>query len=367
MKRIQLLIITCLIGLCASAQSPMLGEIRVIAGNAVPAGWALCNGQTLSIATHSYLYTIIGTTYGGDGISTFAVPNLCGRVPMGAGQGTGLSSYSTGNMGGSTTITYTTANLPSHTHTVTTKNSNDAANADTPSGTLPASTSSNAYAASADGSMASGSLSLTVGSTGSGAAQNNMQPYLGLNYIIAIDGLYQSADEPYIGEIRLYAGSTIPSYWHACDGSSLTTAYYQYVYALIGTTYGGTATTFNLPDLRSRIPISQGTNSSVTYVRGTKSGEESQTLTTDQMAAHSHIVATTSNVYNGIGDSDTPIGNYPAINPQRGNEFTTTSSSTTSSTVTSGATGSGTAVSNVQPYCTIQYIICTSGLFPSRE
>lgn len=367
MKHFYFIIIACLISLSAPAQM-MLGEIRVFAGSSLPSyGWVLCDGRTLSVSSYSSLFTILGTTYGGDGITTFAVPNLCGRVPVGAGQGTDLLNYSLGLNGGSATITYTAANLPAHTHTVTINGSADAADADTPVGTLPATTSSNAYTTTADGSMAAESFSVTVGSDGSGAAQNNMQPYLGLNYMIAIYGSYQIAEEPYLGEIRLYAGSTIPTGWLACDGSSLSILQNQSLYTLLGTTYGATSSTFNLPDLRSRIPINRGTNSSVNYEQGTTGGEESQTLTEAQMAVHSHTTTASMQVYSGVGNANTPIGNYPAINPQRGNEFTTTTtSSSTTATVTSEEIGSGAPVSNLQPFCTIQYIICTSGNIPSR-
>lgn len=368
MKRFYFNILVCLISLNTMAQTPMLGEIRVFAGNYAPSGWALCNGQMMSVSNYQALYSILGTSYGGNGSSTFALPNLCGRVPMGAGQGSGLSNYALGSTGGSSTITYTVANLPAHSHTITINGSADAANSDTPKGALPATTGSNSYATSANGSMASGTLSVTVGADGGNAPQNNMQPYLGLSYIIALQGIYQGADQPYLGEIRLYAGSIIPDGWHACDGSSIQTMQNQALYSLIGTTYGGTSTAFCLPDLRSRVPINQGANAGIAYVEGTNGGEESQTLTQAQMAKHTHTATAVMQVYSGIGNANTPIGNYPAINPQRGNEFTTTTtSSSTLTTIATNATGSGMAVSNVQPYCTIQYIICTSGgIYPSR-
>lgn len=365
MKRIYIIIIAFSISLSAMAQQ-MVGEIRVFAGNYAPQGWLMCNGQTVSIGTYSMLFSLIGTTYGGDGISTFALPNLCGRVPVGIGQGTGLQNYPLGSTGGSTTITYAEKNLPPHTHTVTLTTGNDAGNADTPVNTLPATTNSMAYSPESNTSMAYGTLSVTVGSTGTGSAQNNMQPYTGINYIIAEQGLYQMADDPYLGEIRLYVGSTVPNYWLPCDGRSLPVMSNSALYSLLGNSYGGNSTNFNIPDLRGRVPVSQGTSSGM-YPVGNKGGEETQILTSTQMTLHTHSATAAMQVYSGVGDSNTPNGTYPAVNPQRGNEFT--GSGTNNSVlgnVNTYISGAGFPVSNIQPYCALQYIICTQGIFPSR-
>ena len=97
---------------------PFLGEIRLFGGNFAPQGWALCNGQLLSISQNTALFSILGTTYGGDGIQTFALPNLQGRVPIHWGQGAGLSAYNLGQSGGSENVTLLVNQIPAHSHLV---------------------------------------------------------------------------------------------------------------------------------------------------------------------------------------------------------------------------------------------------------
>src|ERR1700756_1809447 len=96
--------------------SPYVGEIRMFGGNFAPAGWAFCNGQLMPISENETLFQLIGTTYGGDGQSTFGLPNLQSRVPIHMGQGSGLSSYNIGQSGGVETVTLTTQQIPTHNH-----------------------------------------------------------------------------------------------------------------------------------------------------------------------------------------------------------------------------------------------------------
>ena len=168
--------------------TPFLGEVRVFAGSFAPAGWVLCNGQLLSIPANTALYSLLGTAYGGDGVTTFAVPDLRGRAPLHAGQGPGLSNYVRGQIGGAETVTLTTASLPSHTHPAGGSTANGAA--DTPAGGVPARAPSAIplYGASADTNLAPGA----VASAGGGQAHNNMQPFLALNFIIATAGIFPS-------------------------------------------------------------------------------------------------------------------------------------------------------------------------------
>src|SRR5881275_2916091 len=98
--------------------NPFVAEIRIFAGNFAPVGWALCDGQLLPISQNTALFSLLGTMYGGDGISTFALPNLQGRVAMHQGTGTGLSSYVQGEFGGAETIALTTAQIPKHRHSL---------------------------------------------------------------------------------------------------------------------------------------------------------------------------------------------------------------------------------------------------------
>lgn len=177
--------------------TPMMGEIRMFAGNFAPRNWAFCQGQILSIVQNSALFSILGTTYGGNGQTTFALPDLRGRVPVGTGIGPGLPSMTQGDIGGNQNQTLTVLNLPSHNHAVT-----GSVSASTSLGTLTGPGSGAVPAASnqrnaqyAPGGSADTSLpmdSLTTGLTGNSTPVSVMQPYLGMNYIIALEGIYPS-------------------------------------------------------------------------------------------------------------------------------------------------------------------------------
>ncbi|HSM88281.1 MAG TPA: tail fiber protein [Candidatus Limnocylindrales bacterium] len=169
-----------------------LSEIRIFGGNFAPAGWALCNGQLMPISQNTALFSLLGTTYGGDGRSTFALPNLQGSAPLGAGQGPGLSLRSLGETGGEKTVTLLATEMPSHTHI---------AQAD-PSGGGSAVPTNNTwgasggrgrpgapYAPSSAGSNVQMSANATA-VTGSGLPHNNMPPYLCMTFIIALQGIF---------------------------------------------------------------------------------------------------------------------------------------------------------------------------------
>lgn len=160
---------------------PLIGEIRLFGFNFAPRGWALCDGQLLPIAQHPSLFSILGTTYGGDGSTSFALPDLRGRVPVHRGAGIAL-----GQQGGSETVTVTLTELATHTHTV---------NASSALGTTHA-LSDQVLARSNDGPLYSGTAPVAtmspsaIESTGGGDAHENMQPYLTISYCIALEGSF---------------------------------------------------------------------------------------------------------------------------------------------------------------------------------
>lgn len=164
---------------------PFIGMITMFGGNFAPRGWAMCNGQLLPISSNSALFSILGTTYGGDGVSTFGLPDLRGRAPVHAGQGPGLSNYALGEKTGTEAVTLTTAQIPSHTHAV--QGNDEPPNAQSPRNGLlgGADIYNNRPAESAMDASA-------VTSTGGGQAHSNIQPVLAVNYIIALEGLYPS-------------------------------------------------------------------------------------------------------------------------------------------------------------------------------
>lgn len=170
---------------------PYLGEIRLFPFNFAPRGYAFCAGQIMSISQNTALFSIIGTTYGGNGQSTFALPDLRGNLPVGQHQGPGLSNYDLGQMGGSTTVNLLTGNLPAHNHPAI--GTNNPANEPSPVG--------HAWAADGAGitmqfTPISGSplqsMSPALGNAGGGQPHNNLQPFLALNYCIALQGAFPS-------------------------------------------------------------------------------------------------------------------------------------------------------------------------------
>lgn len=157
--------------------TPYLAEIRIFTFNFAPQGWAMCNGQLLPINQNQALFALLGTTYGGNGTNTFALPNLQGKVPMHVGNGMVL-----GQTGGEATHVLSTAEIPSHTHTVMASSSSPSQGM--PSGNLWAAGNS-AYNTTADTSLSPSAIS-TVG----GQAHENRSPYLTLNFCIAMSGIF---------------------------------------------------------------------------------------------------------------------------------------------------------------------------------
>jgi microcystin-dependent protein len=164
---------------------PFVGQIMAAGFNFAPLGWALCDGQLLPISQNTALFSLLGTQFGGDGKSTFALPNLQGRVPLNFGQGPGLSNYSIGESGGSETVTLLQSEIPSHSHTVAPLASDDERTTDHPSGAYP--TAGGIYASTPDGNAPMGS---TPSSVAGGSSHNNLQPYVVLNYVIAQQGIF---------------------------------------------------------------------------------------------------------------------------------------------------------------------------------
>jgi microcystin-dependent protein len=171
-----------------------LGEIRIFPFDFAPIQWAMCNGQLMAITQNAALFSILGTTYGGNGTSTFGLPNLQGRVPVCAGQGRGLSLYDLGQFGGAQSHTLNNTEIPSHNHNIN-------ADADPGTSTSPAGAiyrrgqipgGSNPTAVAAYSTQAPDVIMdpNTLGITGGNQAHNNMMPYLTLNFCIALNGVF---------------------------------------------------------------------------------------------------------------------------------------------------------------------------------
>ena len=242
-----------------AGSAAFLGQVATFAGDFVPSGWMPADGQLLSIASNTALFSLLGTTYGGDGVSTFALPDLQGRVAVGADGAIPL-----GTTFGQESTTLTVAQLPPHDHTL-------------PSGGV-------------------------TGMTGGGQPVTNDQPSLALTYLIALNGIYPShgggggfdPSLPTLGEITEFAGNFAPSGWAFADGQLLFISANTALFSLLGTTYGGNGTTtFALPDLDGRTLIGAGSFDGTNYVLGGVYGGDDTTLTVADLPAHDHSLPVT--------------------------------------------------------------------------
>ena len=235
------------------------GEITMFAGYYVPTGWGLCDGSALNIADNPNLFDAIGTNYGGDGVTTFKLPDLRGRTPVGIGQRPGGSAYALGQTNGAHTVTLTTNQLPTHTHP-----------------------------------FAGGNTVSTGGNTGF----DNRQPTLAMKWLVSSGGgVPTSSPPPWPGELRLIAGNAASGLgsqqWLAADGTLLPIGSFTYFFSLVYTNYGGNGnSSFAVPDLRGRVAVGQGQGPGTSsYVPGQFAGQEFVALTTNQMPAHTHSVS----------------------------------------------------------------------------
>jgi microcystin-dependent protein len=168
---------------------PFVGEVRMFSGNFAPLGWAFCNGAVLPISQNTALFSLLGTSYGGDGRSTFALPNLQGAFPShaGAGAGPGLSPRSVGETGGSAAVTLTAAQLPAHGHGL---EAVSAATTGTPGNTVSLAPTSNGSALYRAPDVYLNTAPSDMGSSGGSGAHANLPPYLAVSFIIALQGIF---------------------------------------------------------------------------------------------------------------------------------------------------------------------------------
>jgi microcystin-dependent protein len=164
---------------------PFLGQITIVGFNFAPRGWAQCNGQILPIAQNTALFSLLGTTYGGNGQTTFALPDLRSRVPIHVGQGPGLSSYALGQAAGTETVTLNINQMPTHNHLMGASSEEGAPSS--PSGQVPA--KGGIYGPAPDGTVMNPTV---ITNTGGSQPHENIQPYLTLNFCIALEGIFPS-------------------------------------------------------------------------------------------------------------------------------------------------------------------------------
>ena len=248
-------------GAVSSADGPYLGEIRCVTFDSLT-DFLPCDGRLLPLSQNTALFSLFGTTFGGDGRTTFALPDLRGRVPVGVSPGN--SPYELGVAGGQESVTLNSAQLPSHSHSIT---------------VAPNST----------------------GATGANQALSNQQPYLALNIGIQGGGVFQST-----GWIRVFPYNFTLTGFYPCTGGMEQISSNETLFSQIGTTFGGNGIdTFGLPDLRGRALVGTGLGAGLTSRQiGESSGASSLTLTASQLPSHSHALAVGTT---GITGSDTAL------------------------------------------------------------
>ncbi|WP_454050625.1 phage tail protein [Cellulomonas sp. Marseille-Q8402] len=339
-----------------------LAEIRLLPYTYVPLGWLACDGQLLRIVDHPTLFQVIGTTYGGDGTETFALPDLRGRSAVHPGAGIPHASS-----GGSATHTLTTAELPSHTHQV--RASSAPADAAEPGGAAFATTDRPHYGAANQVALPDGVLAPAGGGD---QPHDNMPPHLVLTYAICVDGMYPSGTPeypPFVGEVRMFAGRFAPEGWAVCDGQTLPIQQNTTLYSLLGNTYGGDGmSSFAVPDLRGASPVHTGRSvTGQTYAPGQRGGAAEVTLTQAQIPQHGHTLRAAP--AGTRGTTGNPSGASFAVAQQgRARELLYRADGVADVTMNAavGPAGGGQPHPNRSPYLAITMIIALEGIYPTR-
>ncbi|MGI9430177.1 MAG: tail fiber protein [Bythopirellula sp.] len=268
-----------------------LGEVGMFAGNFAPRGWAFAHGQPLDVSENSDLFDKLGTTFGGDGVTSFALPDLRGRSAIGAGSGPDSTNYMLGQQVGSQQVTL--GSSPQHRHDIGT-----------------------------------GYLTELAGNA---TAHSNMQPSLALTPIIATQGLFPSRNlsastdsdlapfgigvEPYLGEVTWLAHDDVPTGWARADGTLLSIASHQALFSILGNTYGGDGRVdFALPDLRGRTPVGVGQGPGLpNHPLGQEYGDTEETLNLAQLPSHDHSLPDNLGSTNSTGGSGAQSNLQPAL------------------------------------------------------
>jgi microcystin-dependent protein len=333
----------------------------MFAGSFPPAGWALCNGQPIPISENDALFTLLGTTYGGDGQENFALPNLQSRVPLHNGTGSDGITYTLGEQFGVESVTLNTQQLPVHNHVpIATANNGDQPS---PIGGVWA---SNAVVKPYNVNPAAANMGVpSMSASGGSQPHENIQPYLSFNFIISLFGIYPtqqggvSGDDIFLSELRIFPFNFAPGGWATCNGQLLPINQNQALFSLLGTNYGGNGqTTFALPDLRGRVPMHMSSSHNL----GERGGEASHTLTNSEMPQHTHIL----NAGSGDGSLATPVNNFWGAHSERPYGAATSNLVGMNATGTTNVGGSQ-PHENRMPGLALNFGIALQGIFPSQN
>ena len=339
------------------------GQVRMFAGDFAPVDWLLCYGQQLLITSYSLLYNEIGATFGGDGITTFALPDLRGRLVVRCGLNAGVN-YALGSTGGVETITLTADQIPQHTHPL--KASSNPATDTAPGGRILAQTRANRLYQT--GAPSANLAAATVTSTGGSQPHTNMQPFRCLNFIIATAAFPPSGgdgSDALIGEVRPFpfpiAYNAGLGGWLPCDGQLLSIVDHPSLFAVIGTTYGGDGvTTFGVPDMRGRAAMHPGQGSGLTArTLNEAGGQEFVALTNAELPAHTHTLRAASTA----GNTPAPKG-HALARAAGAYQTDTTHNLTALAPAALSPYGSSSPHTNMMPFMSLGFYIATGGAMP---
>jgi microcystin-dependent protein len=362
--------------------SAYIGQVAIFGFNFAPQGWAFCQGQLMPISQNIPLFSILGNAYGGNGQTNFGLPDLQG-VPVGAGQAQGLSDYYLAETGGEAAVTLLPGEMPSHSHAFNAV-TNQATSASPEGNQLARAWQAKAHTdtvvsfySNNPGNVKTQLAPNAIGANGAGQPHNNLQPYLSLNYCIAVQGIVPPRGgapapvrEPFCGELSICAFGNAPAGWALCEGQMLPINQYQELYSLLGTIYGGDGQrNFALPDLRGRVPLNFGAD----FDLGQRGGQETHVLSAGEMPSHSHALmadATSSSVGNtpspatGLGRSTGAV--VPGNTPFTANLYNGASANANLAPQSIGTTGDGQPHLNMMPSLALNFCIKLGGLFPAR-
>jgi len=354
-----------------------MGEIKLFAFDFAPQDWMFCDGRLLMINSNERLFSLLKNTYGGDGINTFALPDMRERIPVGIGRGEKLSkNWQLGEKFGEETVRLTDGNLPLHGHSC--KASSDEGDTYTPVFHALLSSAKGEYKIYRPLENKSEMVSMHSASityTGENVPHDNIMPTMALNYCICTNGIdprEEEEEEPLIGEIKIFANNFAPVGFKRCDGSpmDINEDNNRLLFALIQYTFGGFRTRFFLPNLQGQVVSHRSTKLQFAKAKGS----EDAIVTLANMPSHNHYMDVSSkeatesvlsaNVVPAIGNIIGTRGQKYIIDIYCNNIKPAQASIMNPEMLSS--LGEGKNHENRQPYLALNYCICVDGDFPFR-
>jgi microcystin-dependent protein len=354
-----------------------MGEIKLFAFDYAPQNWKFCDGTLLTINNNQHLFSLLENKYGGDGVNTFALPDMRGRVPVGVGRGNGFSkNWQLGENFGEEKVTLTDGNLPSHGHGCMVVS--DKGNTYTPVFHALLSSAKGEYKIYRPLENKSEMISMYSASityTGNNVPHNNMMPTMALNYCICTNGIdprEEEEEESLIGEIKIFANDFAPHGFKPCNGSrmDINEDNNRVLFALIQYTFGGFGNNFYLPNLQGRVVAHRSTELRFAKAKGSEDAE----VTLSNMPSHNHYMQVSSKeaTESVISANVVPaIGNIIGTRGQKYiidiycNNIKPGQASIMNPEMLSKQ-GKGENHENRQPYLALNYCICLDGEFPFR-